>query len=156
MQNDYIFEDEQNSLIPEGDYEAKIERIEVKTTSTGKEKLSIMYRIRNDIDGQSYGNKCLFEDIWKERENPAVFNRKRINMLLGTQHLTPGTMFKGIGEVIECLLGSCVVLHVVQSYDDYREEDVNRIAWYKRSNQTPKSLGESQSSAIVSDDDLPF
>ena len=83
MSESYKYKNE-SQLLPDGDYEARIEKIEVKTLPTsGKDKLSIMYRIRDDIDDQVYGNKCVFEDIWREKESPEHFNRKRLK----SQHI---------------------------------------------------------------------
>ena len=88
-----------NGLMKENDYEAIIERMEVKTIPSGKNKLSVMFRIRNDVE-QPYGNKCLFKDIWAEKDNPEVFNRKQINQLLGTQQIKDGTEFESINDII--------------------------------------------------------
>lgn len=155
--NTYTYENTgSGGLMPNGDYEAVIERMEVKTTSTGKEKLSIMYRVRSDVE-QQYKNKCIFEDIWHDKERPNMFNIRRINMLLGTQAIEPGTTFNGVDEIIEFLLGSYLIIHVNQVFDDYRNEDVNKVGWYKSSNYKPKSLGTSEKqTSIVDDEDLPF
>lgn len=142
MEN-YTYEKKSPSnLMPEGDYEVILERMDKKTLSSGKEKISIMYRVRGDIEGQSYGNKCLFEDIWQEKENPQFFNRKRLNQLLGTQEFEDGTVFGNINEVIKSLVGSRLIIHVKVDYDDYRDEDVNRVAYYKSSKHKPQKLGD--------------
>ena len=157
---------EVSSLIKEGDYEATIERMERKTLPSGKEKLSVMYRIRSDVEGQSYGNKCIFEDIWAERENPGVFNRKRINQLLGTQEIEDGHTFETINDVIDFLLGGNLIIHVGVELDTYHGEDVNTVSYYKSSKIKPKKIGNVESkssveakpvqSGIIDDDDLPF
>lgn len=153
-------------LMKEGDYEAKIERMEIKILPTsGKEKLSVMFRIRSDIDGQAYGNKCLFDDIWKEKESPEHFNRKRLNMLIGTQDIKDGTVFETINDIINMLIGCCVRIHVTKVFDDYHGEEVNKIAYYMKSKAQPKTLdnnegkkpkASSPASPDVVDDDLPF
>ncbi len=163
-----------SGLIKEGDYEAVIERIERKTLPSGKEKLSIMYRIRSDVDGQAYGNKCVFEDIWAERDNPGVFNRKRLNQLMGTQDIEDGTTFETINDVIDFLQGGNLIIHISVELDTYHGEDVNVVSFYKSSKVKPQTLGGTPSATpnepqnatpvadspkqngIIGDDDLPF
>lgn len=142
------------SLIAEGDYEARIENMEVKILPNGKEKLTIMYRIRDDVE-QPYGNKCVFEDIWKEKDSPEHFNRKRLNMLLGTQDVKEGKVFDDINSIINYLIGSCVIIHVKKVFEEYYGEDRNRVGWYKSSNYKPKQIVETPV-VDIKDDDLPF
>ena len=138
----YTYDASENSgLVKEGDYEAVIERMERKTLPSGKEKLSIMYRIRSDVEGQSYGNKCIFEDIWEEKENPGVFNRRRLNQLLGTQEIEDGHAFETINDVIDFLLYGNLIIHVSVELDEYRGEDVNKVAYYRSSKVKPQKLG---------------
>ena len=153
----YKYEKESN-LVKTGDYEARLENIERKTLPSGTEKLSLTWRIRDDIEGQSYGNKVMFEDIWREKESPEHFNRKRINQLLGTQNeVKEGTVFETINDIIEYMIGKCAIIHVVEVFDDYRGEDVNKISYYKSSNAIPKRIGGQEPSvSVVDDDDLPF
>lgn len=166
MAYEYVYEDEENELKPEGDYEVYVERMEVRVLSTGTEKLSIQYRIRSDIE-QPYGNCCLFEDIWKEKENPNVFNHVRINKLIGTQHPAKGTKFNGINEIINFMLGKRLVVHLVQTYDNYYNKTINTISYYKATSDAPKQLQPAQPQMQpkaklepkyeeISDDDLPF
>lgn len=153
---------ERSGLVKEGDYEATIERMERKTLPSGKEKLSIMYRIRSDVE-QAYGNKCIFEDIWEERANRGVFNRKRLNQLMGTQEIEDGTTFETINDVIDFLLGGNLIIHVCVELDEYYGEDVNKVSFYRSSKVKPQKLGEAKpveekpvQSGTVEDDDLPF
>lgn len=165
MANEYTYSKSNSSgLVADGDYEAIIERIERKTTNSGKEKLSIMYRIRDDIEGQAYGNKPVFEDIWKEKDSPEHFNRKRINQLLGTQEIEDGTVFETINDIIDTLVGSNIILHITTTLDEYRGEDVNKVSYYKTSKAKPKTFvpdaysGKQQSGTWqeVTPDDIPF
>ena len=156
MAESYTYKNE-SSLLPDGDYEARIDTIGIKVLPSGKEKLTIMYRLRDDIDGQPYGNKCIFEDIWKEKESPEHFNRKRINQLLGTQELKDGTVFNSIHEIMEFLKeNNCLVLHIIKIFDEYYGEDVNKVSYYKSSKFKPQVLGKDVQSNVVNDDELPF
>ena len=145
----YTYNDEK-ALVAQGAYEVMIERMEVKTLSTGREKITIMYRIL-DIDQQKFANKCLFEDIWEEKLNPGIFNRKRINQLLGTQKIKEGTTFEDINAIIDFMLGKRLIVNVDIEFDDYNKEDRNVVKFYKSSKYlitTPVTP--------VEDDDLPF
>ncbi len=158
----YTYEaDKSGGLIAEGDYEATLERMERKTLPSGKEKISCMFRIRSDVE-QKYGNKCVFDDIWAEKDNPGVFNRRRLNQLMGTQEIEDGHVFEDINEVIDFLLGSNLIIHVGVEFDNYHGEDVNKVSYYKSSKAKPQSLGakpeESKNlgKVEVEEDDLPF
>ena len=131
MSYKYDVKDTKN-LVKEGNYEAIIERVEVKTTPNGKNKLSVAFRIRDDVE-QPYGNKWMFKDIWEERENPGVFNRKQINQLLGTQEIEDGREFASIREIIGFLEGAALIIHVGVEFDNYMGEDVNTVSYFKKS-----------------------
>lgn len=141
-----------NNLINEGEYEVQLERMLEGETPSGKRKLDLMFRFR-DVEGQGYVNRVLFDTIWKERETE-YYNRRRINMLLGTQHYEDGKTFKNIQEIIDEMLGSYLRIKVVVAYDDYRKEDVNKIQYYMSSQNQPKKLESKK--VEVSEDDLPF
>ncbi len=159
-ENAYVYNGEENSeLKPEGDYEVFIEKMEVRVLRTGTEKLFIQYRVRSDVE-QQYKNACLFEDIWKEKNNPNKFNGVRINQLLGTQHPEKGTVFNGINDVINFMLGKKLIVHLVQQFDNYQNATINVVKYYKSSNAKPRTLGETSVSPTPTispaDDDLPF
>ena len=151
-----------NTLIPEGDYEVSIERIQKRKTPNGKEKLSLMFRIREDVE-QIGKNRVLFEDIWAEKDNPGVYNRKRINQLLGTQKdVVDGQVFETIDDIIEFIEGAQLIVHINIELDTYRGEDVNNVAYYKSSKTTPRTVATTSPaateviSAVTGSDDLPF
>ena len=152
----YTYEKETVGLMKEGDYEVVVERIEKKTLTSGREKLSIMYRVRSDVE-QTFKNKCLFEDIWQEKENPQFFNRKRINQLLGTQEIEDGTTFSSIEDIIDFVSGTYLRVHVGVVFNDYTGEDVNTVSYYKPSKHKPQKLimKEPTNGSII-DYDLPF
>ena len=155
---EYTYAKQNSGLIKDGDYEAIIERMERVTISSGKEKLSLMFRIR-DIEGQEYGNRVVFEDIWKEKASPEHFNRKRINQLLGTQEIEDGTVFESINDIIDCLLGSCLIINVGTDFDEYYGEDKNKVRFYKSSQRKPKKVGEpkqKEKDIDIIEDELPF
>lgn len=169
-----------SGIVKEADYEAILERMERKTTPNGKNKLSVMWRIRNDVE-QPYGNKCLFKDIWPEKDNPDVFNRRTINQLLGTQQIQDGTEFESINDIIKFLENAPMIIHVTVEFDEWRGEDVNSVAYFKKTKIVPQQVIQEQEEeepvvvqepvkpkqgkpapapanegVVIGDDDLPF
>lgn len=138
---EYTYKKEESSnLIKEGSYEATIEKIEKKKFDSGAEKMQITWRIRSDIE-QSYKNKCVFEDIWRDKQEPTCFNKRRINQLLGTQDLPEGTKFTDDKSLFDFLIGKNAVINVKIVFDDYKQEDINRISYYRSSEHKPQQLG---------------
>lgn len=145
-------------LIDDGKYEVFIKEASIKTTPSGKEKISIQFKIREDVD-QAFKGRIVFEDIWKERETQ-FFNRKRLNQLLGTQNMTDGKVFESINEVLTALVGANLVIKVNKEFDDYRQEEINRVYFYETSKKQPQKLGETKNKNLekieIKDEDLPF
>lgn len=136
----YTYEKVDLELVPAGDYEVTLEVFEKRLAGANKtEKLYLQYRIRSDVE-QPRKNSCLFEDIWKEKESPEHFNRKRINQLLGTQNVKDGQVFDTINDVINFMLGSNLKLHVTVEFDEYQGRNINRVAWYRSSDFKNKSI----------------
>ena len=158
--NSYTFTKEENSygLLAEGEYEVVIERVEEKVSTNGKKNISIMFRVRDDIE-QDGKNRVLFESIWKEKDTD-FYNRKRLNQLLGTQHFEDGKTFKDINDVLDNIKGAYLIAVVKQVYNDYKQEDENGISYYKTSNHLPKALSsqpvKNTEKIEITDEDLPF
>jgi hypothetical protein len=110
---------------------------------------------------QEAQNRVIFEDIWKERENPQFYNRKRLNQLLGTQHLSDGTSFESIEKLLEAITGANLVVKVGIDFDDYYKKDVNYISYYKSTKAAAKAVGGTKeqkkpAAKEIADEDLPF
>ena len=158
MADSYTYKNE-SSLMPTGDYEVRLEEMGIAFLPSGKRKLAIRFRVRDDIEGQGYGNKCLFEDIWPEKENPNMFNRKRINQLLGTQDVKDGQVFNDIYAIMDFMKSNnCLIAHVITTFDEYKGEDVNKITYYKSSKNKPQVLGAKMAAPTPKepDDDEAF
>lgn len=165
----YKFEPADN-LIPDGEYEVRIEEINQKTTPNGKRKIGIMYRFRDDVE-QNQKNSVLFDDIWAEKEDPGYYNRKKLNKILATQKLEAGHVFKDIDDMMKFLSGANLVIVVRHEFDEYLGADRNYVYYYKPSKAQPKKLdaaapaqptqpaqpAQPAADALVLDDeDLPF
>lgn len=135
-------------LIKEGEYEVTLEQILEATTMSGKKKLDIVFRIREDVE-QEHHNRVVFEAIWQEKET-SFYNRKRLNQLLGTQEVKDGTTFNSIQDIIETLKNAKLRVKLIVAFDDYKKQDVNKIAFYKSTQKPNKKIVE------VKDEDLPF
>jgi hypothetical protein len=154
--NAYKFEkvEDQYELIKEGEYEVAVKDIKLASTPSGKEKIAIQFQIRTDVE-QEHKNRILFEDIWKEKENPMFFNRRRLNQLLGTQKIDDGTSFADVNSVLDFLRNATLVVKVTREFDEYRKADVNRILYYRSSKALAKKI-EQAKARDVKDEDLPF
>jgi hypothetical protein len=141
-----------SGLIKEGEYEVILEKAEIKKLLSGKEKIGIQFRIRTDVE-QEGKNRIIFEDIWKEKDNPQFFNRRRLNLLLATQKIENGKTFDTIAELLKFLTGSMLVVKVAVEHDEYRNEEVNKIVYYRSSKAKPQEVAKPK---IAKDEDLPF
>ena len=159
MSNSYTFTKEESyALLAEGEYEVRIEKIEEQVSKNGKKNISIMFRVRDDIE-QEGKNRVIFESIWKEKDTE-FYNRKRLNQIIGTQHFEDGTVFKDINDVLSHLKNVVLIAVIKQVFDDYRQEDINVISYYKTSQHLPKALDtapvKNNTEKIVAEEDLPF
>jgi hypothetical protein len=160
----YTFEKrpDQYSLIVEGEYEVTLELISEASTMSGKKKLDIAFRIRQDVE-QEHQNRVIYEAIWQEKDTN-YYNRKRLNQLLGSQEVTDGTTFNSIQEIIDTLKNAKLRVKVIVAFDDYKKTDVNKIAYYSKTQKPNKKLGDitvkdtkqATNKPQLNDDDLPF
>jgi hypothetical protein len=145
--------------LPEGDYEVAVEKAELKTLqSSGKIKISLWLRIRSDVEQEGKG-RVVFDDIWKEKEHPEFFNRKRLNAILGALDTKDGTVFDTIQDLLSAIRGGHLIAHVVQEFDQFHGETINRVKFYNKSKVKPQSLAPAASGTAgieLSDDELPF
>ena len=154
-------ENEKRDPLPEGDYEVTAEKVELKRLQSGKTKISLWLRVRSDVEQEGKG-RVIFDDIWKEKDHPEYYNRKRINNLLGTQEIKDGTVFETVQDVMATIQGGHMIAHVAQEFNDFRGETVNRVKWYRSSKVKAQSLASSApvtsgtAGIEMSDDELPF
>lgn len=149
-------EEKEFKLLNEGDYECILESMEETTIpTTGTQKLSLKWKVRDDVEQEGKG-RTVFEDIWKEKENKQYYNQKRINRLLGAVgNVQEGQEFAGIDDVIKHCVGAYVICHIAVEHDTFNDKDVNRVKYYKSSENKPKEIGSPELTQVP-DDDLPF
>jgi len=150
------------NLVDEGDYEV-ILKAEKKTLSTGKEKLSLDFKIRSDVE-QKFANKHIFDDAWQDKDNPYWFDLLKLNKLIKTQKGLPNYKidFKSVDECILFLNGIACIISVTKEFDEYTGQDRNRVKYlsYRPSNHpivaAPTPAVESAPVDAIDDDPLPF
>lgn len=169
-------------LKPAGDYETIITGIEERTNKNGKTSLNFKLIIRNDVDGQKYGNACLFFTIWKLREPTEAdlsVNGYSYGTLMGVGKavkLQDGKSYADLTEYCNDLVGKCVIAHVIHdTYNDVTREKVQYLAETKHADckhkfkepavtgetvAAPKAQAFAAGGAVIppteSDDDYPF
>lgn len=154
-------------LVDKGKYEAVVEKIEIKTASTGTVYLNIQYRIRSDVD-QSYGNRVIFETIFKEKESDH-FNRQRLTKLVKATNENINLYFNSIDDILESIAGKKLIINVAIRHDDFRDADINYVSYYEPTKAGDKVLETTATGKPVEkvadgfyrtkpvlDDDLPF
>lgn len=112
--------------IPAGKYEAFVEGGAFKTASTGSPMINWKFKIRNDVEGQEYGGRVLFNNL--------VFTEATEGMVHGFLKAigTPEDMeFPDYKDIIAYATGKAILLNV--KIEQYRGEDVNRISWVEES-----------------------
>lgn len=173
---------QQGGLKPEGDYECIITAIEDRTNKNGKRGLNFTLVIRNDVEGQKYGNACLFHTIWQKIEPTPYdmqvegFNFNQLMSMGRAARLPDGKEYDSLKAYCEDLLKKCV--RVTVYHEEYNGKTQERISWvnethfpeckHKFKTDKPKSGGFVQPSAktgsiaeqfedVIDDDDgVPF
>lgn len=118
-----------NLLKPEGDYEVIITTAEVTRTSNGKDKINLVYTIRNDV-AQSYQNGLIFDSIWKKK-NPneddrsiGDFNFGQLMAIANAAKLPDGKEYADLNALLAELVGKPLRVHLY--HDDYNDK------WYEK------------------------
>lgn len=138
------------NCIPKGEYEVYIEKMRLQETPNNKKKVAIQFRIRSDVD-QAFQNRVLFEDLWQEKDS-GLYNTNRLNKILNTQPIEDGKTFENIEEIITFLEDKPLMIGVYISFDEYLQEDVNKISYFKAAEHemTPQPTEDEEST------ELPF
>lgn len=146
------------SLMKKGEYPAKIERVEKRTTKAGTgEYYSIMFR----ITGEKYANKCLFQ-------NYNIKNPNSIAVEKGLQQLTALAVNAGVSKEqlknfsAEMLADKTVNIYVDHRNNAYKGEEEEYIKYtnkYKKPenifSKTEEVFGVKSDKAFGGDE-IPF
>lgn len=118
-----------NTLKPEGDYEVIVDTAEVTRTQSGKDKINVVYVIRNDVE-QAYQNGLIFESIWKKKnpneddQNIGGFDYGRLMAIADAAKLPDGKEYAGLDDFLAELKGKPLRVHLY--HDDYNDK------WYEK------------------------
>lgn len=151
--NGYTFEKE-SSVKKEGEYECFIEKLDLGETKTGVKRINVTFRIRSDVE-QQYKGGVIYDTIWREKDNPDLFDRRKINRLLGTQNVKEGTTYANIDEIIRALNGATLKVALGVRFSDYRGEDENYVKYFSSSKAVAQSFTTNES-VMITEEDLPF
>ena len=167
---------ENETLLPEGDYECIIKEAFLTTTNGNmpREYFSVRFVIRNDVS-QKYQNKIIFHAIWcknmdKQTEDDRKtggYSYKQIMNLCKGAKVPRGKNFKDLNELGEFIKGKCCLVHIV--HDTWNGKTSEKVAWVnetKYPNCTHKfpiknDVQQTNSAAVTNiettdDEDLPF
>lgn len=118
-----------NPLKPEGDYEVIIDTAEVTRTQSGKDKINIVYVIRNDVQ-QAYQNGLIFDSIWKKKkpneddQSIGGYNFGQLMAIADAAKLPDGKEYAGLDDFLAELKGKPLRVHLY--HDDYNDK------WYEK------------------------
>jgi hypothetical protein len=103
---------DQNSLIPEGEYTAVINKVEVKTSKTGNAYLSIWHKLSGNA---YYNNAMIFDNLNIGHSDPKVQNQAlgALGSLLKSAGMSPQ---KGdsLDEMVAALPGCSTTMYVTR------------------------------------------
>ena len=118
------------NLVDGGDYEVILKAEKRTVQSTGKTKLALDFKIRDDVD-QKFKNKHVFDDAWTDKNNPHWFDLAKLNNLIKSQKGLPTykETFSDVDECIQFLNGLQMIITVTKEFDDYTGEDRNRVKY---------------------------
>lgn len=156
----YIFDKDaakqKSEPLPEGKYECFLDSWERRTLpQSGKEKISLKFIVRKDID-QPCQRRVIFDDLWRERENPNYWTKWKVNSLIATQPEIPnGLSFEEIDDVLNFLVGKLMLLTV--GIDTYNDKEYNVVKYRDATKHPMKTMGQKAQAPVLEDDDgLPF
>lgn len=119
-----------NSLKPEGDYEVIIDTAEVTRTQSGKDKINVVYVIRNDVQ-QAYQNGLIFDSIWKKKEpneddqSIGGYNFGQLMAIADAAKLPDGKEYAGLDDFLAELKGKPLRVHLY--HDPYEGKIYEKI-----------------------------
>ena len=162
------------SLLKNGEREVILETIEEKKAQTGTMYLSLMFRIRDDVEQDDAG-RVIFENFYKEKDGSNEYARAKVGALLraqGKNRAEGGTYdFEDYDEFMQFVTGMKLRLTIItEEANDYHDDTINLVKYcsYKPTNVPNKTLGgnptvppiQNQKPSSVEEDidtsDLPF
>lgn len=127
------YEDVQDfDLIPKGEYEVIITKIEERTTQKGATGLNFTLIIRNDVE-QKCKNRCIFHTFWKRKEpNQADlqvqgYSLKQIMQLAKAVKLPSGKSYETVYNLCDELSGK--IMRVTVGHREYNSRTYEEVKY---------------------------
>lgn len=139
-------------LVAEGKYEAVILNAEPGKTQAGKDKLSVDFEIRSDVNQAHQGAKVLYNTFTFEHE----VSVKIVNSLLKACGFPHGQPFDSAQDMANQLIGKHLEINV--KHEKYMKDGQERTAAKAKYYDVSKTNAPFQSAppVQVGDEDLPF
>jgi hypothetical protein len=122
-------------LIPAGEYETIIKKIEERTTKNGATSINMTLVIRNDVK-QGCQNRCIFHTLWKRHEPTQAdmqvqgYSYKQIMRLAKAVNLPSGKNYDSVKQLCEDMIHRplrITVEHELNEYSGKTRENVKYI-----------------------------
>ncbi|MCM1316008.1 MAG: DUF669 domain-containing protein [Alistipes senegalensis] len=131
------YEDVQDfDLIPKGEYEVIITKIEERTTQNGATGLNFALTIRNDVE-QKCKNRCIFHTLWKRREPTQAdmqvqgYSFKQIMQLAKAVRLPSGKSYETVYSLCDELSGK--IMRVTVGHREYNDKTYEEVKYMNES-----------------------
>ncbi|MDE6501275.1 MAG: DUF669 domain-containing protein [Ruminococcus sp.] len=121
-------------IIPKGEYEVIITKIEERTTQNGASGLNLTLVVRNDVE-QNCKNRLIFHTLWKRKEPTQAdlqvqgYSFKQVMQLAKAVRLPAGKSYETVYKLCDELVGK--VMRVTIGHCEYNGkiyEDVKYMA----------------------------
>ena len=131
------YEDVQDfDLIPKGEYEVIITKIEERTTQNSATGLNFALTIRNDVE-QKCQNRCIFHTLWKRREPTQAdmqvqgYSFKQIMQLAKAVRLPSGKSYETVYSLCDELSGK--IMRVTVGHREYNGRTYEEVKYMNES-----------------------
>ena len=153
-----------HTLLPEGEYECRIERAIETATNRGTPYLDILLRVRRDVEQPEQGRR-IDHALWPKKTPDAAdkafggYSAKQILALSEAAGLPSGRSYQGFDDWCDDLTGRLV--RVTVYHDTYQGAANARVRWvnatrYPDEAQAAAAAGPGGFQPLPDDGDVPF
>lgn len=141
-------------IIPTGEYEVIIKKIEERTTQNGATGLNLTLVIRNDVE-QKYQNRYIFHTLWKRREPTQAdmqvqgYSFKQIMQLAKAAKLPSGKSYETVSDLCADLINH--VMRVTVGHEEWGGKTNERVK-YMNDSKFPECRHICKEAAAVTSD----
>ena len=121
----YNVEDKNFELIPDGKYEAHLDTVEKKVSRSGKEMLSLVFKIREDVQQLGQG-RLIFDNVMRDSVKTDYFDVAKIGCIISTQPNHPKS-FQSEDQALQFINGIDLIILVSHTDGSDGYDPRNRI-----------------------------